>query len=592
MNDIAYGFVDHITNHTNVARLGRDDIRAVMGGRTASFSPKALLIFIHESIHHWTFSSLVGDALAVVSIRELSDLYPKVVPDFDIVGGILPSESEFLSKIIGGSLSEVHAVEQLSRVHFARLLLNPITEGLAIFGELDVVTILEKSNTPPPFRWLTQIMGNSNVAVNQQLSDPALDKARLDRRANYYMSQFAGNSGGHLGGYCFVRSICQSLPQIGLFNDPINILVAIKTLVFEDAILANLLLDESLSIDDFCREFTDRYCCIVDRIVTGDLEDMQYAIYESEEKVWPIFSSIQFGEEQIASITRCPKTTVSEAVSKLDLFFLEYGVSRKDGRSIPGSAPYFEMQVCGLISRVVNRSLLSRRYCSIGSCEVEISVATVGENISISIGIVGQAYIEIHILKSDEVESFYQDMVIGDCRIELYLSEVNEDISMCVVNGNDPIAILVQHSEGRLKHYLPSESQVFGRNIADMTREVLETPADLISMVRSELFEKLTEKAIETSQNIIVPHSDFWDSYPNRAIELEIVSDPAVTLERYGLFGLFLNKSKFKNWLAADHSFAKGYFEVIDPDTTVDVNWKIVIFLLFFGGLLIHLITG
>jgi hypothetical protein len=107
-------FTNAITNAALFARLNTIEYLRWLGARDNSVN-EVLPQFLHEFTHHWCFDSKVGSAIAMVRLRAQRH-------------ATVHSQAH-RAQILG----------DVVRARAAEIVLRPLSEGLALFAEFDIV---------------------------------------------------------------------------------------------------------------------------------------------------------------------------------------------------------------------------------------------------------------------------------------------------------------------------------------------------------------------------------------------------------------------------------------------------------------------
>ena len=185
--------------------------------------------FLHEFTHHWCFNSLVGKTLALLRMR-----------------------AQYRSLFRPAGQREDLVCLDLVRHEVAKEVLKPITEGLALFAEFDLVSG-SRSIQSQTLSALAMCFGfgleDDEGKLRPELSHLALlQNTRLNpefletRKAPLYFMPFVDNE-AYLQGYLSLKAIhARQRMTVGAFHDPEFFLCYVRAYFFEDPILVSLLL--------------------------------------------------------------------------------------------------------------------------------------------------------------------------------------------------------------------------------------------------------------------------------------------------------------------------------------------------------------
>ncbi|MCY1196036.1 hypothetical protein D9M72_73680 [compost metagenome] len=193
--------------------------------------PLALLpTVLHEATHHWCLSGCVGHALAALSFE---------------------SQEAYAASPLFPLYCDEQVVAQWETVDFARRLLEPLLEGMAMFAEFDVY--------PGPSPVLSTVLGmlarlfppeEGNPAENaldclcRRLAEYRQSEAALRKKSGLLVQPFGSGKGGYLLGYLCVKTLwLQARRRAPSLRDADLFLQYLRNLVFDDAGFVAHLLD-------------------------------------------------------------------------------------------------------------------------------------------------------------------------------------------------------------------------------------------------------------------------------------------------------------------------------------------------------------
>lgn len=238
-------WTDPVSNWTLIsgARLDRDAAHMMQLGK---FPAHLLAPFVHELVHHWSFHSPLGLALALLQLRARREGALLVKG-----GSQYPTDGQSIKAIL----------EDTVRYESAVTLLRPLAEGLALFAEFDMVPGTSTAASLVA-TWIGLCFANPEDMVKEGGRDPAiraalarhrLSNACADRKSNLLASDFTCKSGGYLPGYLAVKDLwftlavergCRRLLDKDLF------LLFVRAFFYEDLAFVAALLDDEVEATD------------------------------------------------------------------------------------------------------------------------------------------------------------------------------------------------------------------------------------------------------------------------------------------------------------------------------------------------------
>lgn len=582
------GFIDHISNHPTLADLEPSELTSIWLGQPVNLPPEKIIVFLHEATHHWSFSSLVGDSMAAVSIKNLITAYPHVVPNVSIFGENkrLPTVEEWNKKIMHGSFKANKQIINFAKVQFARRLLDPITEGLAVFMELDIYEIPPIANIPPPLNWIHAICGSNTQDVNKLLSSKRLHKLRVERRLEYYTSPLNFERGGHLAGYLYLRSLFNSNNCPLFIRDPIIFLTTIKTLFFEDPILSKLLLLDNLSFENFIIEFESRFNSIVTRIQQWDIEEMEKPAGSDKNPIWPVFYSKQINSSTRSFLFRVPEIDIR----KTSLLIFEnigelFGINENFDIFINHEDL---LQVSDAFSHPLifcsRKLLLSRRSCSCGEFDAEYKVVRDDLNRwNFTVFGAGEKVFSL-VFDMNEEDSDFVQYPEGDCQVGLYFHETAKTMSICISCRDEPILQIEQNFlNGSQRVFRNNECTVFGRTASRIGVDLLQTPIGLIELYTSYYHDMFNHKAKSILQRAFMQKIEEYLPTILPLVDSIYQKNSAKMSNQTGLYAYIEDEKIFSNWIEKESEKISLLNKIEYPENLERIGFfnKLINFVLF-----------
>ncbi|MHA4812376.1 hypothetical protein ACX0G9_30060 [Flavitalea flava] len=226
--NLQQSWVDFLTNNAFVSTTNTESFTNVFLGQ--KYPPEIYFSFIHEATHHWCFNSIVGNSLFFLRMQTLADAQRTLSG-----GPVTPAQIDKLN------------TDDI-RYTFLLHILNPITEGLALFAEYDscpspteavpqhlIFTSIAYSN-------LTQVeVGQQGIAAVEKNYTPFLYRMRLElpvgleRKKALLLSPLSYIKSPYLVGYLFIKNIWTVLTRKNTkFSDPNLFLQFMRSYFFND----------------------------------------------------------------------------------------------------------------------------------------------------------------------------------------------------------------------------------------------------------------------------------------------------------------------------------------------------------------------
>lgn len=193
--------------------------------------PLALLpTVLHETTHHWCLSGCVGRALAELSLE---------------------AQEAYAASPLFPLYCDETVVALWETVEFARRLLEPLLEGMAMFAEFDVypgpsptlsgvLAMLARLFPPEP----GEAAEDPLACLCRRLAQYRQSEAALRKKSGLLVQSFASAKGGYLLGYVCVKSLwMQARRAAPSLRDADLFLQYLRNLVFDDTGFVARLLD-------------------------------------------------------------------------------------------------------------------------------------------------------------------------------------------------------------------------------------------------------------------------------------------------------------------------------------------------------------
>lgn len=245
----------------------REYVKWAMHGKL----PRALLpTVLHELTHHWCLSGCVGRALAELSLESqehlaASPLFPLYADDI--------------------------VLAQWDTVEFARALLEPLLEGMAMFAQFDVYpgpspvlsgTLAMLGRLFPPEE--DETAADVIDALRHRLIEYRLSDQALRSKSGLLVQAMSSRNGGYLLGYLSVKNLwMQARKASPRLADADLFLLYLRNLVFDDAGFVDKLLDAGAQALHGTQAFDGLASHLNERLKLLSAPDLEQRVAEMEE---------------------------------------------------------------------------------------------------------------------------------------------------------------------------------------------------------------------------------------------------------------------------------------------------------------------
>lgn len=233
--------------------------------------PRVLLpTVLHELTHHWCLSGCVGRALAELSLEAQEDLAAS--PLFPLY-------------------ADEMVLAQWDAVEFARALLEPLLEGMAMFAQFDVypgsspvlsgtLAMLARLFPPEKDETATDIID----ALRHRLIEYRLSEQALRSKSGMLVQAMNSRNGGYLLGYLSVKNLwMQARKASPRLADADLFLLYLRNLVFDDAGFVDRLLDAGTQALHGTKIYEDLASHLNERLKLLSAPDLDERVAEMEE---------------------------------------------------------------------------------------------------------------------------------------------------------------------------------------------------------------------------------------------------------------------------------------------------------------------
>src|SRR6266851_4000128 len=219
---------------TNLTVLTGVDLEKHLGNFVVSgrFPHSCLPGFLHELTHPWCFQPPVAAALALLRLRA--------------------RRSALLTASGDKIRDDLRVAEDVIRYETAVALLRPLSEGLALFAEFDVIPSPASRSMPVPFNWVyrsftspdeAELRDKFGFSLYSLLWNMRTHDIYVDRKSNVLLDAMDAGSEGYLPGYLTVKNFWRLLnSRSGLFNDSELYFSFMKQFIYDDYGLVRIIL--------------------------------------------------------------------------------------------------------------------------------------------------------------------------------------------------------------------------------------------------------------------------------------------------------------------------------------------------------------
>lgn len=205
-------WVDLLTNKAFIQNLNTASLSNILLGQ--KFPEEIFFSFIHEATHHWCFTSYVGNCLFLVKMRAFLSAQKQLKLQ-QIRTDLLSDSDEIID-------SNWDIYTDYIRFKSVQKVLEPITEGLALFAEFDSYPT-ETESIPNHFVYISMMFSGikrhefsaNNILEFEKLYKDFLIRKRfteeeaISRKSELLVESISVPKTPYLTGYLFVKIYSQ-----------------------------------------------------------------------------------------------------------------------------------------------------------------------------------------------------------------------------------------------------------------------------------------------------------------------------------------------------------------------------------------------
>lgn len=510
LSDSGRAFTDIITNATYFPKIDiANDYENLV--RFGGFPLAALPAVLHETVHHWCFMAPVGNALSTLKIR---------------------SQARMLQYALEGDDDKARqCLNDYTKYIAATELLRPLSEGMSLFAEFDVMPYVVTPVISKPVELIyfyfcrpdkKEIKEKSFISLLQTLSNARCSNEFMRRKADVLLQPLLPDKGGYLPGYLTVKSLwITAREKCNDFHDADLFYSFLRRYIYGDYGLVESLLSDAPGFGTWLSRFSQYLQERMDNLVKLDLE--------KEAKIF-IETNLE------------PK-----AISKSEMFYLSQsppiGINKKlqeKGRLDMEELVYSMTNIGGDTGKTIRllelQSLVARHLLWIG--QTRVGLAFIGDN-KVEILLAGKKIFEEVVLFRPETLPAYAQL---DHYIALYQ---NFSASVITVNRKT-IAIRI------IGEITDEERKQFANAMGDEREQIEKTQAMnekifnifIDSVNARENLQKYIDHTTDISKELYAYFAFTWARFPQ-----VLSSRPG--MEKDGLLSLLNNDIDLLKKMAA-----------------------------------------
>jgi hypothetical protein len=390
--------IDMISNAVSIADM--DISHAGYIFQPGKFPYVYMPSLLHESAHWETFSTPVGNSLATLFLKASQRAQ---FINTGSVEPLVPAE-------------EYEVVLDYARYRLATELLRPLSEGIALFTEFDLVPHESPVTTIPTI--LTSILFSGKLesmpdnATMAQISRFFLTASRENelfssRKENLLCEPFSSENGGYLLGYYFIKN----LRKLEKLLDGDLFLYCVKAVFFGDLEISRLLLDPNLDLMFSVSEEAvkkDALNALLNRIK----DQFEYIIHDMDEAFIDKVENIVGSSEPWSWLDLQTNTTHDRLQENTSLIHEVYG-QLTDETS-------YETDIGIASARTASRFIENRRLLCLAAFETEV---TINEHRRCLVGSVSMNEMKVPVFSGPALDDCLAET--GSGSYEIYLTSLD-----------------------------------------------------------------------------------------------------------------------------------------------------------------------
>lgn len=263
MGSASRSWTDAITNSALLAQFDTAQYLKWVEKRTVKIN-NIIPQFLHEGTHHWCFHSVAGNAIALLTMRARRN-----------------------SLIYGPKKRFDDIKADLLRAQTAEIMLQPFSEGLALFAEFDATPGKSSISSQTMlsclmcFGFQGKTLDDIQTPLVALLQNTRRQPEFLRRKAGIYAHTFECEE-GYLSGYLSVKALWAALAtRVSAFNDRDLFLSFMRSYIYGDPNLVLVMLSEEADDGRPCEAIANyilqRFASLVER------DDLAEKVAEWEE---------------------------------------------------------------------------------------------------------------------------------------------------------------------------------------------------------------------------------------------------------------------------------------------------------------------
>ncbi len=261
LSDSGRAFTDMVTNATYFPKIDiAKDYENLI--RFGGFPSEALPAVLHETVHHWCFMAPIGNALSMLKIR---------------------SQARMLQYVLEGHDDKAEqSLNDHTKYSAATELLRPLSEGMSLFAEFDVMPYVVTPVISKPMELIyfyfcrpdaMEIKEKSFVSLLTTLGKARCSNEFIRRKADVLLQPLLPDKGGYLPGYLTVKSLwIAAREKCNDFYDADLFYSFLRRYIYGDYGLVESMLSDAPSFGAWLSRFSEYLQERLDSLVKLDLK--------------------------------------------------------------------------------------------------------------------------------------------------------------------------------------------------------------------------------------------------------------------------------------------------------------------------------